>query len=299
MAKKTSVSTRKRRQKKSEKKSLFKKIFFIGLFFCLAGVFGYFAFFWPSIWIEEIKIEFEKDTLNLEDQVLTIAEKHLGQNYLKFLPQKSFFLVPLETIQASILKEIPQLAEVEVSKELKLSNNEKSFLKIKAHKRQIKAVWCQSFWQEEEKKEEEVIETFSKKNIKDCFYIDSNGVIFKEAPQTRGGLIFSIYDFRQKEPQLGQVVIEPSLMEKILIIQKDLINFSSQNKLFNLASFEIDSVRKLVVLTDQGWRIYFSIWQPVEEQLRVLKRSLLEEIKDTNQIKEYLDLRTPNRLYYK
>jgi hypothetical protein len=69
----------------------------------------------------------------------------------------------------------------------------------------------------------------------------------------------------------------------------------------NLTDFIIksQSVGDLEILTPEGWLIYLDITHPADIQIDALKRVLQEEIKENRSRLEYIDLRVPNRAYYK
>ncbi|HCB36523.1 TPA: hypothetical protein DEP31_03630 [Candidatus Azambacteria bacterium] len=135
-----------------------------------------------------------------------------------------------------------------------------------------------------------------KEEIKKCFYVDGEGVVFEEAPLTFGALIVLVKDFSGDEISLGARIAEPKFIEFIL----DARDWLAKNSDVSLAEFSIDKEdRQLRGLTSEEWQIVFNESQTAAEQGFIIKKVLEQEIKDKRRDLEYFDLRIENRIYYK
>lgn len=130
-----------------------------------------------------------------------------------------------------------------------------------------------------------------------CYYFDKEGILFKETPQTEGGLIFKVIDKFNSNARLGDKILDN---EKISFI----IAFSSrvnENNKFKILEFKIKPTPSvdLEAVTDQGWFIYLDETQDPVIATANLFTVLNESIKNSADKLAYIDLRIPNgRIFY-
>lgn len=278
------------------KKSKLKQKFFGGLFFCLIISLVYFFIFSPVCWIEDIKVRGVGENSSI---VQTMGLKILEEKIFNYIPQRSILLAPAHQIQARILETFPEIKSVSIQKKWPRT------LEIKIEERESIGIWCQKKskrpansadrGQVKERVDKEDKELIQEEEIKKCFYIDDQGVIYQEAPMMQGGLILTIVDSREKSVNLREKVLSIDLINFILEIKKQL---SEKLDLLTI-KFEINSIHDLVATTSEDWRIYFDPSHSSQNQIRVLERVLEEEIKENRIALEYIDLRIENRAYYK
>ncbi len=128
-----------------------------------------------------------------------------------------------------------------------------------------------------------------------CFFADSDGLLFREAPEISGTLLVTFYG-RGDQTLLGYQVVASST-----------INFANQTKKemrsagMAATDFIIEGGIQpdLSVLTGEGWWVYFSLARPYLTQVKILQTLLADEIKEKRATLQYVDLRMPNRAYYK
>ncbi len=167
-------------------------------------------------------------------------------------------------VEKEALFHFPLLSEV------KMKRIFPSKVKIDLKEREKEALWCL-----EER----------------CFAIDKEGVIFrKEELKAKDTIIFS----KTKEDiDLGDQVIFKEELSKIFQIEELLL------KELKIESFSFPSSKRIDVLLEEGWEIYFSTEEKIEKQMEMLEIVLEEEIGDRGEIEEYIDLRFGNVIYYK
>jgi len=274
-------------KEKRKKKSLKRKIFG-GMFFCLLAAVGYFLVFSPIFWIKKIEIK-GTETVAVS-QIKEIIEKDLAERKWLVIPQKSVFLAPAEKIERDILAEFPEIKKASAIKKIP------DILIAEIEERKEIGIWCEQkkIIQKQEGEGEEIAEE-KETIIEKCFYLDSDGVIFRPAPSMSGSLVLKIIDSKKQGAEIGEQVIAAETADFIQQIKGGL------NKLLDLKilDFEIVSTGDLRARTSQGWRIEFSPLYSAETQIETLKAVLENKIKENRALLEYIDLRTEGRVYYR
>ena len=186
----------------------------------------------------------------------------------------NIFLVTENKIKNDLIKKIPKIGDLEISKNLI-----KRSIKLTIEERGRLGIACQV-----------------KEETEDCFYIDKKGIIFEDAPQTSGSLILLIKDYSQREFYLGKKIFEQRIVDFISQARQDLSSEIGLTALdFNVLSFPL---KDLKVMTNEGWYIIFDLEGDIKNQLRSIKVALEEKIENRENL-EYVDLRIENRIYYK
>lgn len=195
----------------------------------------------------------------------------------------NIILATEENIKNDLIKKIPKIADLEINKNLI-----KRVVNLIIKERERLGIVCQVSEQETRNKKQETIE--------ECFYIDKQGVIFEDAPQTSGSLILLIKDYSQRDFYLGKEVFEEKIMNFISKIKENLfLETGVRVSDFNILSLP---TKELKVITSQGWYILFDLERGAENQILALKAALEEKIPNREGL-EYVDLRIENRIYYK
>ena len=244
-------------------------IIYIIIFFCLLAGIGYFLIWSPYLWINNIKVEGYNDL-----EIKNIVEGKLSNSFWKGIPQKSIVLIPVDQIKKDILEKYPKIKDVHITRKLP------NILNIQINQRENIGVWCQ-------------IEKEEEKKINQCFYFDSEGIIFQDAPLIKGSLILNVYG--TKSPiKIRDKVMSEEIVKFIL----DVKNGLSKISLPEAVDFEVVSFEDLIVTTVQGWQIYFNPTYSVGLQLEALKLVIEKEVQDTLNSIKYFDLKIQGRVYY-
>jgi len=253
--------------KNRKKKSSLKIYIFAGIFFCLLAGLTYVVIWLPYFWIENI---------NIEDNMTYVSPLEIKE----FVPKKSIFLISIDQIKNEILNKYPEIKIVEIEKRLP------NILNIKIQERKNVGVWCQ-------------IEKEIERKINECFYFDSDGIIFREASLIKGSLVLNVYGTK-KPIKIRDNIMSSELFEFILTVKQKLpeIKITSVS-LPEVIDFEIVSFEDLIVTTSQGWQIYFNPTYSVRSQLEALRIVIEKEIKQNLSSLEYIDLKIKGRVYYK
>lgn len=318
-------------KKRTPQKSSLKRIIFTGLFFCLLTGSVYSLIFWPGLWIDKVEVNSLTPPLkdNLRSGIMEIVQKDLEEKLWQFIPQRSIIFAPLNKIQKDILDKFPQIKIIEIKRKMpqlaalkSLTQTAEAGLEILVKERKRIGIWCQveeivdeerlteeaketNFKEDEEteeiKKDEEARkkEKVSQTKIKDCFYLDEEGIIFQESPLISGSLILNIYSSKDEQVKLRQQVLSPETIDFILILKEELPKIKTAAGLsWQLNNFRVISPEDLRVKMSTGWQIYFNPAYAAESQLKALEMVLEKQIEETASL-EYVDLRIENRVYYR
>ena len=242
--------------------SLFKSRFFRLSLFIFVLIFGlsYFFIFSEVFRIKEIKILNPDDSLKLK--VEGVIKGEIGRN---------IFLVNFKEMNKEILSQFPEIAKLNFKRKFPRT------LSIQVEKREPVGVWCYQTYDE-------------------CFFIDREGIIFKETEKGLTQEEVIILSLRKEEALvLGEEILVPQTLELILKIEKDL----RENLKIEIEDFTIVSERRLNVKTNENWEIYFNLEKDAKLELTKLKVLLDKEIPpEQRRNLEYIDLRF-EKIFYK
>lgn len=194
----------------------------------------------------------------------------LDRTFLGFNDQNILFLDDAKFVTL-ITNDYPDLKDISVS-----LNWTTKKLEIKAQERQSALIWCLKI-----------------KN--DCYYLDQDGIIFALAPQTTGYLITSVLDESDTMVELTNKVLDK---EKVSFL-KNTVDLLTKNdlevKYFEVKGFLPDTVK----IYFSSWYAHVSFSNQPEQILSMIQNLKTEKIKNDFPYLEYMDLRYPDRAYYK
>ena len=247
-----------------------RRMLFFWILFLVGGL-AYIIFFSPIFEIKEIKIS--------GNRVISSEEiKNSLDN------QNNLFLAAGNKLTELLTNDFPGILSVEIGKDIF-----KKTIELNIIERKEAGIYC---------KEDLASPALprDRPNRGECYYIDKEGVIFEEAPQTSGTLILAIKDFSKREIEIGKNVIEKEFMAELI----DLKNYLPAQLGFKVLDFTIESdvLKDLKVNTNEGWYILFNGSRNLKSQLEALRLALEEKIKERKNL-EYIDVRIENRVYYK
>ncbi|MBU2081835.1 FtsQ-type POTRA domain-containing protein [Patescibacteria group bacterium] len=266
-------SSRYYRFKSHSSKERAKKRKTILLKFVFAVVFifvGWLFFVSPFFKITEIKLP-KNDTVTDNDIRKIMAGSapfDLGEN---------LFILSRDNIKTALTAAFPAITDINVEK--KLFNG----LTVNFEKRIPVGIWCHP--------------TDDHPEGGHCYYFDKEGIVFKEAPLTEGGLILKIEDSGNRELSLGEKAINTELLKFMM----DFNNKFLENSQVKITGFKIGPSADfdLTAVTALGWLIYLDQKQAPASVASNLFTILSEVIKNKVSNLEYIDLRTPSRIFYK
>lgn len=204
----------------------------------------------------------------INNLVANNAPLNLGENIFIFSKNK---------MKLSLVAAFPAITNISVKKELFHG------LDINFEKRIPIGIWCQP--------------TDTKPETGNCYYLDKEGIIFREAPTTEGSLILKIRDSEKKDIAPGNQVLNNNQLKFIIEFNDEII----EKNQFKIMEFSIKPSANfdLRATTDQGWSIYLDQNQNPALEASNLFTILNDAIKNKIKNLDYVDLRIPSRIFYK
>lgn len=236
------------------------------LFLILALV--YVLFFSPIFKIKETKISGNQAISN--EDVQDSLNGFLSKKILIVFNRNNIFLATSSKLREVLTKDFLRISSIEINK-----NIFKKTIDLKITERKEAGIFCKGG---------------------ECYYIDKQGVIFEEAPQTSGTLILLIKDYSERDIEIGTEVIEKEFMAELI----DLRTYLFDKFNLRVLEFVIETIpcKDLKVNTHEGWYILFDKSKNLKNQFQALKSVLEEKVEERENL-EYIDLRIENRAYYK
>lgn len=133
-----------------------------------------------------------------------------------------------------------------------------------------------------------------------CFWLNKEGMAYSQSGRMGGNLVLNIEDKTSREIKLGEKILDPNSIAKLVFIKDKIL--ADFNVGLNDISMGDADLSDFSFLTSEGWQLRFNLNENADKTLEILKQSLAE-IKKTApsgvEGLEYLDLRIPNKVYYK
>ncbi|OWK27064.1 MAG: hypothetical protein US76_00355 [Parcubacteria group bacterium GW2011_GWA2_38_13b] len=278
--------------------------FFLALMIFAGGGFFYLFFISPVFQINQIAINGNKNIS--EKNIDQTVDEYLNRRFLFFWRPRNIILAKSKEISQKILDKYVLIGEVSVAK--------KYFHKIEIaiKEREIFAIWCKAVIRKQDKdineaiinevsgdlltiKDIEIAEEFIPTDR--CYYIDDTGIIFSKAPQSFGSLILRIDEIYDKDVKIGDKILNNGIIASIMSVQK---SFNTKN--LKIIKFFIKNLKlpDLEILTSENWKIYLDRDANIENQMEILEKVLEKKITVSERKNlEYIDLRIPDRVYYR
>jgi len=227
-----------------------------------------FLFYIPSLRVKTIAIS-GLDSASEKELRLEIFEA-LGARRLWVLPKDHLIFFPRKEIEAL-------LADKFRVKQFQLEKNFPSSLKIAITARETWAIWC------------------SLQNPKNCLLLDKEGLAFEKAPEIAGSIVLKIIDARGGD-FLGKNILPPAEFQKILFLIENVTKRAGENVL--TADIKASGETYLLHLKS-GWYLILDNETDQERAVENLVLALNSEIKENRANLEYIDLRFPDKVFYK
>lgn len=253
-----------------KRKKVFLKIL-IWLTVALAVLVGliYFFFFSKVFNVREVSINNSSFVGNKE--IREVVDKYLEQKFLFFERFSNIFLVDSDKLQTVISESFPQAKNVSISKKYLHG------LLISLERKETAGIWC----------------------FKDgrCYYFDREGTAFDSAIDSDGSIYLSIYDETKTIENLGEKVAEKSLIDYIFDTKREVEKLKIAVAEIVIPSGELFRIN---IKTGENWELYLNTQENLQNQINSLKIFLSQKISQEKRLQlQYIDVRIPNRVYYK
>ena len=231
-------------------------------FFLIAGLYIVSGL---KVWkIETIAVEgaFRVGT----EQIKEIARAELASRYLKIISKANIFLYPKGRIKTELFKSFPAIKDVKVSRE------NLHGIVISVEERAPQALWCD--------------------NEDDCYFIDETGFIFLEAGGPND--IYVVFSGGLSGEPIGHYLVEQSKYREINSFLSELSGLGLEPRAFAIASSSGD----VSIRTETYGDLLLNESVGYERSLAALQ-SVLPEIILSSRPLSYIDLRFPQKAFYK
>lgn len=226
-------------------------------------ILGWLIFFTQTFSVSAITVVDAKQ--HTEENIRKIATESMGKNIL---------FTPTDQLEQKILHDVPQVRDVHILRKLP------GTLKIII----------------QEKKP-----AFLLVSGGSYYFVDSEGIAYENASlDVLPGVVLSTVKNADTKAQvtLGTNAVDAAFVAFVEEIQKKLPEITGAQ----IAEIRIPSLaaREVHFLLDRNWKILMDTTRSAEGQLNILSLLLKDTIaEDEKQVLQYIDLRIPNRVYYK
>jgi len=216
----------------------------------------------------------------------------ISGNYLYFFPKNNILIFPKVKILSELSKKFPRIETLHIS-------IEKNILELSLTERKPHALWCGNSFEQ---------------SIDPCFFVDSQGFVFSQAPQLNGSSYLKLYGATPLAMQASSTEdVLPDGNQPVpawqFISEKEYADVQSfmndtKNLGLELSALELsDSGTYKFQIKNNGW-LLTSRNVPLIDTIENLKAGLSNDVfwlknkKSLSQL-EYIDMRYGNKIFYK
>lgn len=249
-----------------------RRLVYLGIFTGCTAIFVailFFVFRSPYLRIQEV-IVLGNEIVD-DKMVKEITEGMLDENYFFVFPKDNKLIYPKEEIESRIRKEIGRIETITLKVE-------KNVLYIKIGERGSYAIWCSE--------------------AKDCYYLDSNGLIFSEAPAFSSGVYKVFKGVVLDEEPIGKKFLDSAKLQSVMLITDYL---KSQG--WNTEEINVSTLRDVEFIQDNGPKVKVDLTKSSDETVKVLKTLIsskeFQDVAKNMKSIEYIDARFGSKIFFK
>ncbi|HEY4513157.1 MAG TPA: hypothetical protein VJH06_01440 [Candidatus Paceibacterota bacterium] len=270
--------------KRHRRRAVFSKVFV-----SLAGIVSVFALLAYVSQLESLNIsgvEVSGNKILDADAIKTSVQSELSGKYLWLFPKTNALYFPKSGIKNALSEKFKRIKELNLS----VKNNNKN-LEVLLTEREPKYTWCG-----------EDISESREGNEQKCYFMDSEGYIFDNAPYFSGNVYFKFYGDINKENPMGEPFL-PGKFEGILKF-KEAVEGMGLNPVAFWLEEKGDANFALSKELTLGSKIIFRTeadFEKIAENLQaaIATEPLKSKIKSSFSSLLYIDLRFGNKVYNK
>jgi len=282
-----SASQKKRKQRR--------RYFFIALSVivaCLIFLFAFWLVFKSPVFKVKNIVVYGNSSVSSDDVISLVRSVTLEKHNIK----ESLFgignmLSWPNSISSSDVSAIPELTGIKIEKDY-ISHT----IAITVTERKPFAVWCfmpKTDISDENNNNETSTVMTAQEADEECYWFDTDGIMFENGFDSEGSLIIAIHDYSQTPAPLGAAILParfiPNLISIFNVLRASGLNVR-EVRLNDISMEEIQAT------TYDGPDILFSLRFSADVDLQVIKSVMAKP--GFNKL-QYLDFRTEDRAYYK
>jgi cell division septal protein FtsQ len=284
--KKTNVRGRivylgKSKNRRRDYKKMLKIIAAVFLFLCLFGAVGYGIFCalrWDKLALAAPEIR--TDDAFVKQEAERVVREYMNEPEFKYFKKSNYFLFSEQELANLLTNISPKVRAISVDKKWPRD------LTVSVELKQRAGMWCQAAL--ENKKNEKTYTTTG------CFYFDENGFLFEKDVETVNSFLLLVKDTVSKDLAVGQTLAQQKTLKYIMALHKEFterVGFLAEYFLVEDPSYE-----DLTVFSSEGYTIKVNVDADPKTTVSNFK-DIMEKLKGKQIL--YLDLRIPDRVYYK
>ncbi|PJE50679.1 MAG: hypothetical protein COV29_03015 [Candidatus Yanofskybacteria bacterium CG10_big_fil_rev_8_21_14_0_10_36_16] len=238
----------------------------IAIIFALGGFF-YFLFLSGKFEVQGVNITVPEPLRG--DVIKTATDEWLQDRKFGIARKNNILFLKSDDLSKFLAEKFPEVKEIEI-------NKDKNYvLELFLTKREPEGIWCSD---------------------PDCFYFDNEYVVYAQTVTSSGFVITVIKDYRDNDLKVGDY-IESIWVENSLIAKKE---FEEKGILIKEIQIPKNSNDEFHLIAAEGFSIYMSLFTDIKKQVEALLIAWDEKItEEEKEMLEYIDLRLPDRIYYK
>jgi CHASE3 domain sensor protein len=271
--------------KKRKRKVIRNRIIFFAIIFLILFVGLAFLSHWKKINIEKIEIKGNRvvETQKIESAV----NKVISGKYLWIFPKRNSLIYPTKKIKNKLSQEFKRLKDITIE----VDPNELQILNITVSEYKAKYLWCGNT----------IPENFTSQQ---CYFLDSDGYIFDEAPYFSGEVYFKFYGNINSENPIGsnfsntyftKIISLKEAIEKMNLKPTTFyLEDADEGSIYLSSNFQAPNAPKIMFKLDSDYPKLIENLQsaittePLQTKIKTDLTSLL-----------YVDLRFGNKVYFK
>ncbi len=254
-------------KEKKRKRIIFLSIFFSVCVVCVLTLF--FVFRAPFLYITEVVVS--GNQVIEAEQVKEIVSKALEEQYFFVIPKKNRIVYPENELIDIIKKKFGRVEELQ----MQVDNNT---LEIKIKERGSYALWC--------------------KTEKECFFIDTTGLVFSTAPVFSSGVYQIFTGIITDSNPLGKTFLNEALLKEVSFITVFLLQYKLVTE-----RIDVVTLRETILTLSGGIKIKIDLTKKSDETINLIKtlfasNEFKKVFSNTSSI-EYIDVRFGTKVFFK
>lgn len=257
--------------KLQKRRHLMRRVLFISLACVVVCVALFYVLFFAKFFnVTDVKVS---GTETVSGEAIVVGLNYsLAEKFLAIPKGSNMLFVRSDKLVERLLSDNPKLESVVITKDYFHKLN------VVVKERRSVGIWC-----------------LTKENK--CYYFDTDGVLYENAPDTSGYLLFNIKDERVRQLVLGEQVESQTWISALALARQQLTERDFQVRELVIPENSFD---EFYALEGRNWRILMSINTDLEAQVKAMADFLKQKL-TTDRISQlqYVDLRIQDRIYYK
>lgn len=187
-----------------------------------------------------------------------------------------------EKISGIIKERFPRVKEVSIAR-----NNDTRSISVEVSERKEKIIWCHASAGSSDNERDGFA-------VNNCFWLDDEGFVIGESPDSEGTLVPVITDKSEREITLGKTIVSAEKLANLIEAEKMMKSFGW---VAEETAVEDSSLKEAVMIVSSGQKILVSLERSPWEEGKPILSAIVASGKWPEV--EYVDLRIEGKGFYK